>query len=99
MEKNKPHHWEVFTVDKPFKRTYSKTLFEANENIYFLDINKLSQDNQINFFNKKEKQLILGGPGFDPKDFSLIPKKFSEMYDGLIFVKRISVPNYNLEKL
>ncbi|TQI71124.1 erythromycin esterase [Gramella sp. Hel_I_59] len=98
-EKNKPHHWEIFTVDKPFKRTYSKTLFEANANIFFLDINKLSQDDEIDFFNKKEKQLILGGPGYNPKDFHLIPKKISEMYDGLIFVKKISVPDYNLENL
>jgi len=97
VEKNKPNHWEIYTLNKPFKRTYSKTLFEANENIYFLDINKLSQDDQIDFFNKKEKQLILGGPGFNPKDFHLIPKKFSEMYDGLIFIKRISVPNYTLD--
>ncbi|SDR71321.1 erythromycin esterase family protein [Christiangramia echinicola] len=97
IEKNKPNHWEVYTIDKPFKRTYSKTLFEADKNIYFIDINKALQDDSINFFDKKEKQLILGGPGFNPEDVDLIPKKFSEMYDGLIFVKRISVPNYNLD--
>jgi len=99
VEKNKPDHWEIFTVDKPFNRTYSKTLFEANANIFFLDINKLSQDDEIDFFNKKEKQLILGGPGYNPKDFHLIPKKISEMYDGLIFVKKISAPDYNFENL
>ena len=96
VEKNKPNHWEVYSLKQPFKRTYSETLFEADKAIYFISINQ-AKDNSIDFFDKKQKQLILGGPGYDPKDYHLIKKKFSEMYDGLIFIKSISVPNYNLD--
>ena len=59
-------------------------MFDASKNI------------PADFFNKKSKQLILGASGFNPKKVDLIPKKFSEMYDGLIFVKNISIPNYKL---
>lgn len=47
---------------------------------------------------KKNKQLILGGPGYNPEQNNLYTKLFSEMYDGLIFVKSISVPNYKLSE-
>lgn len=95
VEKNKPNHWEVYSLEKPFKRTYSETLFEADKDIYFISIGD-AKDDSIDFFDKKEKQLILGGPGYHPKNYHLIKKKFSEMYDALIFIKSISVPNYNL---
>lgn len=95
-KKNKPSYWETYKIDKPFRKTYAKTLFEAKEDIYFIDILDASVDNTVNFFSKKSKQLILGDIGFNPKKYYLIPKKFSEMYDGLIFVKSISVPNYKL---
>ncbi len=96
VEKNKPNHWEVFTIKKPFKRTYSQTLFEADKEIYFVDIDSALKDDSVDFFDKKKKQLLLGGPGHNPKDILLMSKKFSEMFDGLIFVKSISVPNYDL---
>ena len=96
VEKNKPNRWENFEIRKPFRRTYSETLFEVNKEIYFVDLSRTLKDDAIDFFSKKRKQLVLGGPGYNPKDYHLINKNFSEMYDGLIFVKRISVPNYNL---
>tara|TARA_R100001369_G_C3303249_1_gene166084 strand:- start:161 stop:1453 length:1293 start_codon:yes stop_codon:yes gene_type:complete len=96
VEKNKPNHWVVYTINEPFKRTYSETLIKANKDIYFIEMDKAKKDNSINFFSKKVKQLILGGQGYNPKDYHLINKKFSEMYDGLIFIKRITVPNYKL---
>lgn len=97
VDKNKPNHWKVYTINKPFKRTYSETLIKANKDIYFIEIKKAIKDDSIDFFSKKNKQLILGGPGYNPKNYHLINKKFSEMYDGLIFIKRISVPNYKLK--
>ena len=95
-KKNEPNYWETYQLDEPFRRTYAKTLFEAKEDIYFIDMFEASKNNSNDFFSKKTKQLVLGGPGFNPKQYYLIPKKFSEMYDGLIFVKKITVPNYKL---
>lgn len=96
IRKNEPNYWETYQIDKPFRKTYAKTLMEAKEDIYFIDILDASTDNTVDFLNKKSKQLILGDTGFNPKKYYLISKKFSEMYDGLIFVKNISVPNYKL---
>ena len=96
IRKNKSNYWETFQLNQPFRKTYAKTLFEAKEDIYFIDMFDASKNIPADFFNKKSKQLILGASGFNPKKVDLIPKKFSEMYDGLIFVKNISIPNYKL---
>ena len=96
VRKNKPNYWKTYQIDEPFRKTYSKTLFEAKEDIYFIDMYDASKSITADFFSKKTKQLILGGAGFNPNKYYLIPKKFSEMYDGLIFVKNITVPNYKL---
>lgn len=94
--RNKPHYWDVFEIKKPFRNTYAKTLFEANEDIYFIDMNTALQSNAESFFSDKKKQILLGASGYDPKKKEIISKKYSEMFDGLIFIKSISVPNYNL---
>ncbi|WP_046745601.1 erythromycin esterase family protein [Kordia zhangzhouensis] len=98
VRKNEPNYWETYQIDEPFRKTYSKTLFEAKEDIYFIDMRNASKNIPSEFFNKKSKQLILGASGFNPEKYYLIPKKFSEMYDGLIFVKNISIPNYELSE-
>ena len=98
VNKNKPNYWEIYQIDKPFRKTYSKTLFEAEEDIYFIDMTNALNNEPTGFFSKKNKQIGLGGPGYNPKKYYLINKKYSEMFDGLIFIKRISVPDYNLKK-
>ena len=64
-----------------------------NKDIYFIEFNETSK-----FFNKKSKHLLIGGGGYQPKPLYkiLVNKIYAEAYDGLIFVKKISVPNYNL---
>lgn len=95
--KNKPNYWENHQIEKPFHRTYAETLFEANDDIFFIDMKTAMNSVASSFFSDKKKQLILGAPGFNPKKYYLINKKFSEMFDGLIFIKNISVPDYNLK--
>ena len=51
---------------------------------------KALNGNSSNFFLKKTKQLTYGAGGFNPNVNNLWQKKFSEMYDGLIFVKNIT---------
>lgn len=94
--KKEPGYWKNYKLNKPFRNTYAHTLVEVQEEIYFIDMFNASKNIPNDFFNKKNNQLILGGPGFNPKKYYLIPKKLAEMYDGLIFVKRISVPDYIL---
>ncbi len=97
FDENKKASWHVFELKETPSKTYASTLIKAKDDIYFIDMNKALNDTPYNFFNKKTKQLILGGSGYHPQKNNLYNKKFSEMYDGLIFVKHITVPNYNLK--
>lgn len=88
--------WKKVEIKEPFTKTYAETLNLAKDEIYFIDMSIALDGNSSNFFKKKSKQIDVGGGGFKPKKNNLYKKKFSEMYDGLIFVKNISLPTYNL---
>ncbi|MDY7395465.1 erythromycin esterase family protein [Aureibaculum sp. 2210JD6-5] len=93
IDKKKGNHWKTYYIEKPFKKTYAQTLMLVDKDIYFIKLNKSS-----NFFNKKSKHLLIGGGGYQPKPLYkiLVSKIYAETYDGLIFVKKISIPEYNL---
>lgn len=88
--------WKKVDLNRPFANTYAETLIEAKDEIYFIDISKALDGSSSNFFKKKYKQIFAGGGGFNPNKNNLIQKNFSEMFDGLIFVKNISLPTNNL---
>lgn len=84
--------WNKFELKAPFDKTYAKTLFEAKDDIYFIDMSIALSGTSANFFKERNKQIVAGGGGFNPKKNHLYLKKFSEMYDGLIFVKNSTLP-------
>ena len=90
--KDEKPSWKKFELSEPFAKTYAETLIEAKDDIYFIDMSKALDGNSSNFFKGKNKQLVAGGGGFNFKNNHLYQKKFSEMYDGLIFVKNITLP-------
>ncbi len=94
--KHKKPSWKKVEIKEPFAKTYAKTLNLAKDEIYFIDMSIALHSNSSYFFKKKRKQIVAGGNGFNPKKNNLYNKKFSEMYDGLIFVKNISLPTNNL---
>lgn len=98
IKKNKPNYWDVYEIDKPFRKTYAKTLIKANKEIYFIDMDNARDSDLEGFFNDEKRQLLLGGSGYSPrkKHRAMVRKKYSEICDGLIFVRSISVPNYDL---
>lgn len=82
-------------LEKPYKKTFAETLFLAQPDVYFIDIGVAEKDPlAAKFFGTKMKQLFLGGPGFDPKKQTFFERKYTEAYDGLIFVKTISPATY-----
>jgi erythromycin esterase len=89
--KDEKPSWKKFELSEPFAKTYAETLIEAKDEIYFIDMSKALDGNSSNFFKEKNKQLVAGGGGFNFKNNHLYQKKFSEMYDGLIFVKNITL--------
>ena len=96
FKKNEPTTWKTYELNEPFPDTYAATLIKAKEDIFFIDLTKNLNEYATDFFKKKTKQVVLGASGFNPTLNNLYTKKFSEMYDGLIFVKSITVPNYKL---
>jgi erythromycin esterase len=88
--------WKKVELNKPIAKTYAETLIEAKDEIYFIDMSKALDSSASNFFKEKRKQIIAGAGGFNPKRNNLYRKKFSEMYDGLIFVKNITLPTNDL---
>jgi erythromycin esterase len=89
--------WNIYERNEPFPDTYAKTLIESKYDIYFIEMSKALCGTSADFFKKKNKQLLLGGPGYNPDKTILFTKKYSEMFDGLIFIKKITLPNYNLK--
>lgn len=82
---------EYRILDKPYKKTYAETFFQAQPDIYFVDIATAVKNPEMKkFFGTKMKQLFIGGPGFDPKDPKFFSRKCEEAYDGIIFLKNIS---------
>ncbi|TVZ57038.1 erythromycin esterase [Lutibacter sp. Hel_I_33_5] len=100
IDKKKGNHWKTYDIEKPFKRTYAKTLMSINKDIYFIDLQKAIENDSSKFFSKKNKHLLIAGGGYQPKPLHkiMISKIYTETYDGLIFVKEISRPEYNLDK-
>ena len=92
-DKKKGNYWKTYDIEKPDRRTYAKTLMSIDKDIFFIQLNK-----DLEFFNEESKHLLIGGGGYQPKPLHriLIPKVYAETYDALIFVKKISVPDYNL---
>ncbi|WP_127846025.1 erythromycin esterase family protein [Psychroflexus aestuariivivens] len=95
------NHWKTYHIERPFRKTYAKTLNAANKEIYFIDLDKAIKNEPTQFFSKKNKYLLIGGGGYQPKPLHKIKisKIYSESYDGLIFVKKISTPDYKLGEL
>lgn len=90
--KDEKPSWKKVELNKPFAKTYAETLIEAKEEIYFIDMAKALKGSSSNFFKKKRKQMLAGEGGINPNVNNLWQKKLSEMYDGLIFVKNITLP-------
>lgn len=94
--KDEKPSWKKVELNKPYAETYAETLIEAKDEIYFIDMSMALDGSSSDFFKKKTEQIVIGSGGFNPKNNHLYQKKFSEMYDGLIFVKNITLPTNNL---
>ncbi|MDO5969123.1 erythromycin esterase family protein [Flavivirga aquimarina] len=96
IDKKQGNHWKTYHIEKPFKKTYANTLMNVGKDIYFVDLDNAIKNEPSKFFSKKSKHLLIGGGGYQPKQLHriMVSKIYAEIYDGLIFVKKISSPNY-----
>ncbi len=87
--------WKVYALEVPYEDTAARTFIEASDNVFFIDIQTALKNKDVaTFFNKKMNQLGLGGPGFDPASPAFYKIKQGKHFDGLIFVKTVSVATY-----
>lgn len=99
IDSKKGNHWKTYYIDKPYPKTYANTLISVGKENYFVDIENAVKNEPTKFFERKMKSLLIGGGGFQPKPLYkiMVKKVYAETYDGLIFVKRISNPDYKLD--
>ncbi|MDP2159823.1 MAG: erythromycin esterase family protein [Flavobacterium sp.] len=90
IKKGKVTGWNYHPLTEPYKNTYAETLNKANNAIYFIDMELALATEPTGFFSKENRNLGLGGPGFNPKKPILMKRSYAVTYDGLLFVKTIS---------
>jgi len=84
----------VYNVVNPEKKTPEAVLSQAQAPIFFIDFKQAAQNTAMNgFLNSKLKCMDTGGNGFYPKQAG-IKAKLADMYDGLIFIRDVSLPHY-----
>lgn len=97
IDKKNGNHLKTYDIEKPFSKTYANTLMSVEKDIYFVDLDNALKNEPIKFFSEKSKHLLIAGGGYQPKPLHkiMVNKIYTETYDGLIFVKKISRANYN----
>lgn len=98
IDNKNENHWKTYYIEKPFPKTYASTLISVEKENYFVDIENAVKNEPTKFFEKKLRSLLIAGGGYQPKPLHkiMVSKVYAETYDGLIFVKTISNPDYKL---
>jgi len=89
----------VYTLDETEKKTYAFTFSQAKHDVFFIDMTTAEHSPVTEkFLNSNKKQYYAGSGGF-LKSQSTKKLKYPEEYDGVIFVKTISIPHYIKEAM
>ncbi len=96
QDKNEGVIWKDYTMEQPFKKTFAQVLFEADKDIYFLDMEDARANEPTGFFSSKNRNILVAAGGYQPKPLHkvMVNKVYTDFYDGLIFVKEVSMPDY-----
>lgn len=89
----KEKKWESNVLIEPVKNTNSEFLFTSESEVFYFDFNIAKLNISMkNFIDQKRNYVVIGGYGFNPKyvKFQIASEKYSEMFDGLIYVKKLS---------
>jgi len=82
------------TIDKPFKGNYAEVFNKAKAPVFFFDIKLASADAAMKKFIESNKTVIdAGANGYNPK-FKGGKENLARNYDGIIYTKYVSLPNY-----
>lgn len=98
VDKKDGIYWKTYNIEQPFQKTYAYTLTSVDKDIYFVDMENANKNEPTKFFEKKLNHLLIAAGGYQPKPMHkiIVGRIYAETYDGLIFVKNISIPDYKL---
>ncbi|MDR6968929.1 erythromycin esterase [Flavobacterium arsenatis] len=85
--------FENVVLEEPIKNTNSEFFFNANHNIFYFDFKTANQNEVMNkFLSQKRDYIQIGAYGLVLKyiKYNYISEKYNDMYDGLIYIKKIS---------
>ncbi|MBD3864684.1 erythromycin esterase family protein [Olleya marilimosa] len=91
---NKDKKWEEAEINTVTKNTFTETFFKSSKAIFYFDFSEAIKDEKMNnFLTKNNYYLGIGGYGILPRQikYALIKGKLFEMYDALIFVKKVTL--------
>ncbi|MDN3204541.1 erythromycin esterase family protein [Algoriphagus sediminis] len=93
-DKKEGGKWKNYYVPEPIKKTYAQTLWKADKEIFFLDMKEALLTDPTNFFSTKNRNILVAAGGYQPKPLHkvMVNKVYTDFYDGLIFVKNVSLP-------
>lgn len=89
----------IYMLNETEKKNYAYTFSQAKYEVFFIDMTTAQRSLVMEkFLNSNKKQYYAGNGGF-LKNHAAKKLKYPEEYDGVIFVKTISLPHYIKEAL
>lgn len=94
VDKNKQLVGVIYNVTNPEKNTPEAVFDKAEPDAFFVDFKQAGKSAAMSgFLNTKLKCMDTGGNGYNPKWWGT-KSKLADMYDGLIFIRDVSLPRY-----
>jgi len=90
----KDKKWKEGELISVNKKTFAKTFYDVSKQNYYFDFQLATSNEDMNdFLTKKGYYIGIGGYGIlvDQIKYSLIKSRLSDLYDGLIFVKNVTL--------
>jgi erythromycin esterase len=93
-KKDKKNVWLTYDLNEPVKKTYAEVLNTANASLYIINFKDALQNTAMKTFLNSRLLIIDEGSGGHYPGYKGKKEKLAELYDGIIFVKDVSVPVY-----
>ena len=98
-KKNKEIVWLAYDLDKPVKNTYAEVFSKANAPLYVINFKDALQNPAMKTFLNSNLLIMDEGSGGHYPGYKGKKEKLAKLYDGIIFVKDVSVPVYIKDKV
>lgn len=98
-KKDKKIVWLTYDLNEPVKKTYAEIFSSATAPLYIVNFKDALQNPAMKTFLNSNLLIIDEGSGGHFPGYKGQKEKLAELYDGIIFVKDVSVPVYIKESV